>query len=465
MSVINRKGWVLNDPNISSRQYRAQLPVSYFEGSRKSSTKLIVINNIETGTFDVYEQGGFGGVLGYGSPIASYSPERNVLVPKNSTFNRYFPNTPEGKQQLKIITESAKFGTFDLANINATLDPIDKENFEKIKSTNGYKSLANQTPVGGRTPGATEDPQGGNPNLDSQSSPVPTSASPDSWKALSKGILGNPRKKDYENLRYPLKMQNMDVVKFVAKEYNGRGFSEDVLSFGDRNYTTISGSVTLGIQPSISDTNTVNWSGLEMSLLELGLSETGLSFIERGGSGLEDSVNKIINTLNLEPGVKNALLVAITQEAAGTKGLLSRLTGAVSNPNLELLFQGPQLRTFNFNFSMSPREKLEAESVIKIINYFKRNMAVSRSSANLFLKAPNVFDIQYLYAEGNDHRGLNKIKTCALLNCSVDYTPTGSYMTFNDSETQSMVSYNLSLTFQELEPVYEDEYRNHPIGY
>jgi pyridoxal/pyridoxine/pyridoxamine kinase len=58
-------------------------------------------------------------------------------------------------------------------------------------------------------------------------------------------------------------------------------------------------------------------------------------------------------------------------------------------------------------------------------------MAVRRSAAELFLVTPNIFELQYLLKD-NDHPYINRIKTCALTNCSVDYTPTGSYMTFPD---------------------------------
>jgi hypothetical protein len=89
-------------------------------------------------------------------------------------------------------------------------------------------------------------------------------------------------------------------------------------------------------------------------------------------------------------------------------------------------------------------------------------MAPQRTDSELFLKAPNVFDIKYVRTtvKGEiikDHPYINRVKgPCALVNCSVDYTPNGSYMTF--AADGSMVTYNLSLIFSELEPVYEDDY-------
>ena len=44
---------------------------------------------------------------------------------------------------------------------------------------------------------------------------------------------------------------------------------------------------------------------------------------------------------------------------------------------------------------------------------------------------------------------MNKIKECALLSVAVNYTPEGNYATFDDG---AMTSYELTLSFQELNP-------------
>jgi len=63
----------------------------------------------------------------------------------------------------------------------------------------------------------------------------------------------------------------------------------------------------------------------------------------------------------------------------------------------------------------------------------------------------------------NEKKALNKIKECALLSCSVNYTPQGSYMTFDDG---SMVSYVIDLKFTEIVPLYDTDYEDdHPIGF
>ena len=88
-------------------------------------------------------------------------------------------------------------------------------------------------------------------------------------------------------------------------------------------------------------------------------------------------------------------------------------------------------------------------------------MSVKTTSTNIFLKAPNYFEIDYVTFSDNGammkHPSLNIIKTCALLTCSVDYTPNNSYMTYSDPE-RSMVQYTLNLQFSELDPIYESDY-------
>ena len=70
--------------------------------------------------------------------------------------------------------------------------------------------------------------------------------------------------------------------------------------------------------------------------------------------------------------LNQAILAALAGEAVGIQGLLSRATGTVLNPNLELLFQGPQLRPFTFQFRLSPRGIEEAKEVKKLLDSLNR---------------------------------------------------------------------------------------------
>ena len=275
----------------------------------------------------------------------------------------------------------------------------------------------------------------------------------------------------YDNYYYPESLRGnqnkQDIIRFTSLKYVGRGLSVEggsISNFGtpglgNRVIETILGSVTLPIQPSITDTNSVQWGSEDLNPLQaFGVAVSYGAATDIAGAA-QQTMNAVENLAKTSGGnMSEAFKVYLAGKAVGVNGLLSRVGGAVLNPNMELLFQGPQLRPFNFTFRLSPRDKEEAQQVKYIIRFFKENMSVQNTPDNIFLKAPNVFRINYLIRGEGDHPSLNKIKLCALQSCSVDYTPDGSYMTFNDVNA-TMTSYNLSLQFQELEPVTSGDYK------
>lgn len=283
----------------------------------------------------------------------------------------------------------------------------------------------------------------------------------------------------YNDYYYPESLRGnqnkQDIIKFTAYSYVGRKLTVGDTSknrFGspglkDRNFTNILGSVTLPIQPSITDTNIVQWGSEELNALQAFGAAASYGAAEDIGQ-VAEQVGKQIDGLFKQSNFKNAARIYLAGKAVGVNGLLSRVGGAVLNPNIELLFQGPQLRPFNFTFRLSPRDENEAQQVRYIIRFFKENMSVQNTADNIFLKAPNIFQINYLIRGEGDHPSLNRIKKCALQSFSVDYTPDGSYMTFNDTNA-TMTSYNLTLQFQELEPVTAKDYttlnNENAIGY
>ena len=94
-------------------------------------------------------------------------------------------------------------------------------------------------------------------------------------------------------------------------------------------------------------------------------------------------------------------------------------------------------------------------------------MAIQKTSGQLFLAEPRTFKIRYVNGDypDNDHRGLNRIKRCALQACNVEYTPAGTYSRFKD-DAGTMTQYKIGLQFQEIEPIYSEEYNNpDSIGY
>ena len=149
--------------------------------------------------------------------------------------------------------------------------------------------------------------------------------------------------------------------------------------------------------------------------------------------------------------------------------LLARSNGEIINPNLEILFSDVTLRSFAFKYKLTPRNKNEAEQVKLIIRAFKRNMAPqaigSDGASDFFLRSPNVFKLRY--RSGNkDHPFLNRFKQCFLTDMQTRYTGEGTYSIYDDGTPVSM---ELSLSFKELQPIYDLDYDEEPgrgaVGY
>ena len=265
-----------------------------------------------------------------------------------------------------------------------------------------------------------------------------------------------------EPLHYPVtRDEKQDIIKFDMLKYEPKkvqGFS-----FGDRDDKRKSiGTVTLPIPGGISDANACNWGDDTMGPLQLAAAGLALSLLDpsaTSGGGiagqLGDLKNQIVtNNTDMQQliGQKAASAAVGSNENA----LFSRTQGTIPNPNLELLFQSPSLRPFTFQFKMSPRSADEAKVITQIIRFFKQGMAPIREESRLFLKTPHTFRIKYVQMGSQEEsKFLNKFKECALLSCSVQYTPEGNYAPYEDG---AMSSYQMSLQFKELEPVFNDDY-------
>ena len=225
------------------------------------------------------------------------------------------------------------------------------------------------------------------------------------------------------------------------------------------------GSVILPIPGGISDSNAVSWGGDKMGPVETAMANLALTGIEGGFGAMADKAAGMANDIkNNDKAVKDALSKGIAGMASGTGAqLLTRTTGQILNPNMELLFKDPSLRPFTFTWKLAARSREEANEIIKIINFFKVGMAPQTAGANLFLSSPNTWKLTYMH-RGNPHKYLNKFKECAMTSLTTQYTPDGTYATF---ETGHMTAYSITMALQELEPVFSSDYsdNDNEIGY
>ena len=297
-------------------------------------------------------------------------------------------------------------------------------------------------------------------DADEQQSPAASSEFSD------KGFESDART-DYEKaLRYPLTLgeteQDQDYLKIQMVEYEPRGLnfqqsggipSRPGLSATGESPRSILSAIFLPIPSGIQDDNRVGWNKDEADPVKLAMADFAKQTMTGGVEGAKASLSNISATLKNNPGIKEAVSAQLTKNLTGVN-VLGREKGAVINSNIELLFSGPELRTFTFTFKLSPRDKTEAQNILKIIRTLKQGMSAKKAADFLFVKSPHTFFLGY-YKGAELQPYMNKFKECALTSMSVQYAPDGPFATYTDG---SMTSYGMSLTFQELEPVFDNDY-------
>ena len=82
------------------------------------------------------------------------------------------------------------------------------------------------------------------------------------------------------------------------------------------------------------------------------------------------------------------------------------------------------------------------------------------AGAGLLIEAPNAFLLKYKTGS-RDHPYLNKFKPCALTSMGMNYTGSGSYTTYAD---KTPVHMKLNLSFTELNPIYNEDYKEIPLS-
>jgi len=279
----------------------------------------------------------------------------------------------------------------------------------------------------------------------------------------------------FQSMRYPINTSAQfpgDYLKITAHKYKARGGRDGNYVPGsaiggtaqDRLGTSL-GSVLLPLQAGLAEKNIVSYEGETLNFIDAAFGDAAFRMIDIGSDNptnvvgmakegirsLRESADNALGDVN----TTNYLKAYFAGQAIG-KNLRRRLTGSIANPNLELFFKAPTLRNFTFTFKLTPRESAEAAMIKRIIKFFKKSMNPRKSGSEAFLYTPDIFQLQYIYQESGQHPFLHKFKPVALLNFDVRYGNPTEYMTYG--EDGSMPTYGITLTFKELEPLYDNDF-------
>ena len=287
------------------------------------------------------------------------------------------------------------------------------------------------------------------------------------------------------SLRYPLPgegeggiSEDGDYILFQFYNYappfrgkESRGSRVDYNQAGE--YTAAAGykPIMLYMPEDISSGFKANWDGKSMSNLATdSLRAAGRSGTLNKLAGGLAGVNNLIDKAGALAGA--AAIQAATSKIAGDSlsydDIFGGISGAILNPNTELLFGGTQLRNLQLNFKLVPRHLNESGEINKIITQFSKALlptnnpgegifnAESEGVKLGFIGVPKLVRVSFMKGSGENTR-LPRFKMFALTSSDVNYTPDGTYATYLDGQP---VAVGLQLGFQETKICFAEEIGN-----
>ncbi|AUR97787.1 hypothetical protein NVP1244A_085 [Vibrio phage 1.244.A._10N.261.54.C3] len=171
---------------------------------------------------------------------------------------------------------------------------------------------------------------------------------------------------------------------------------------------------------------------------------------------LQDVANSLAEgSKNLVGGAIQSLTPLNTKDAA------QLYTATNSNPFVEVLFQGTTNREHPMQFRFSPKNADESLTVREIIRRLKFHMHPEfkyKQNDSSYLLHPSVFDLTYMVmndADGVRNPWLHRMSTCALTNCTVNYTGEGTYDVHGDNAPAQII---VDCVFIELEQMHKGRF-------
>lgn len=247
-----------------------------------------------------------------------------------------------------------------------------------------------------------------------------------------------------------------------GNNYGGNYSEYDITGLGGGEFDSSQyKKIVLYMPEDIGQSDQRNWSEATIGPLQMAAMRAAGSMIGGAGSGqFWAGANAAATEATTDPAIIPALVRGVGANVAGktlnmdANNITGGLIGQVVNPNLEVFFSKVGLRTFQFRWTLVPRNERESRIIKEMIWQFKKASAPELAQGGWFTTVPHVFKIQYKTGSQDNH-WLNKIKACALTNINVNYTAAGSYSTLEDGAPTAV---GLQMNFQELKAIISEDY-------
>lgn len=263
------------------------------------------------------------------------------------------------------------------------------------------------------------------------------------------------------SLRYPAdRPQDADFVSFQHMKYSGRGGGGGGAGGGGGGIVLYMPENT----PGVTNSNNWNDTGIQYAGplgqlrkdLQLGTAYAGVDTIKNAPQNIQNMVEKMKNAGGLGAYGRQAMVEG-TANAIGVSAnqITSLARGEIYNPNTELWYNGPKLRSFTFSFNFAPKSSADAQAAAQIVKEFK-TWSAPQEKGNKY-EIPHVWKISY------SNRYYNKFKPAALTDITVDYNAgLSSHMTFED---ESPIVTSMTLTFLEAELITRKDHQGSFAGF
>jgi hypothetical protein len=262
------------------------------------------------------------------------------------------------------------------------------------------------------------------------------------FKPIREEIIGAARTKVPANLSFPIEDNDYGML-LMFREYQYRTSSERGFSQINSAGSNVTDTIFLPLPSNISDTFNVR-----------------IERFEQGTTG--DIVSSLISDINVDdlsigsitcavtagalrniPNIRGSNLEEITGNLSKDLGFLARKgidqafpnqgrnidagTGTLVNPKAALSFEGVEMKTHSFDWTLSPKSPRESVNLQLISDTIKRNMLPSYVNTSVIQRAmfkyPAMVDIFFV---GIDPGYYFHFKTAMIQTFSVNFTPSGN---------------------------------------
>lgn len=175
-------------------------------------------------------------------------------------------------------------------------------------------------------------------------------------------------------LTYPSEFKSDASTDYIMMQFIRRDYTKNTVVYEKTNLSNI----VLNVPQKITETFTQNFQNAALGELGIlnGFGNRQNVKAPEGAGALGNMLKRVVENTFLDKAVELGNKMGASGLSAN--GLLSGTSGIVFNPNLEVLYEGPDFRTFNFQFSLFTKSKKDAQSIKLIVDTLRQASLPSR---------------------------------------------------------------------------------------